>query len=103
MVEPPQHENWQGDERRPIGPRDDVSGRRQFAHVELDLTNHAAKSSDLWLDGNDFRIDAFDGNRSISDRGGVRVFGYRDAEADSASGHCFLLRDVLRLTREQPS
>jgi len=78
MMTPPLEEDGEGDEGRSICLRDHVGGGRELANVKFDLPDHAPEGGDLRLDGDDFGIDAFDRNRTVPNRGGMRIVGYGD-------------------------
>jgi hypothetical protein len=74
MMEAPDDEDRQRHERRAIGAGDDIGGRRQLAHVELDVADHPAERADLRLHRDELGLDAFDLDAAVADRRGVRMF-----------------------------
>src|SRR6266702_6183997 len=80
VVEAPDDKDGKRDERRAICACDDVGRWRQFAHVELDVANHAAEGADLRMDCDELGVNAFDRDGAVTDRRGMRMVSNCDLE-----------------------
>jgi hypothetical protein len=70
-----QHKYRQGNKRRAKRARDDIGRCGKLAHVELNVSHHAAKGGNDGLDADEIRLDALDRNASILKRCCVSVVG----------------------------
>src|SRR5215467_15626103 len=82
VVEATSDKNRQRDERRAVSAGNDVGRWRDLAHVEFDVTDHSTVRGDLRNHLNEIRRNAFDANRAIEERRGVRIARNCDVQFD---------------------
>ena len=73
MMEPSHDEDGERHKGSPVGARDQIGCRREFADVKFHLSHHAPVGRHLGRHIGKGRHDAFDGNGAVLDRARMRV------------------------------